>query len=270
MSKTLIIASVFAALVTGLAAQEQSRVGNDQDAREQIDLLARLSGHQCREASDKAAEILRKHPDDFLALTSILGCIDQLNSPEMSYNSLKLAYLDEAQAASLYLLENVDRIFADGNHPPMIPVDLFRKLKEPAEVFARRTLAHVYLEKKDPAKAVAELRKALEIDPTQAQLVYDLGTALLGQQTVGSNSTFLALFYYARAAVYEGPNALPPEKRKATLEFVRRAYRSYHGSDKGIDQLLEMARWFASPPEDFRIDSCCINYGSRPSEPAAK
>jgi hypothetical protein len=98
------------------------------------------------------------------------------------------------------------------------------------------------------------LRKALELDPTQTQFAYYLAGELLAQQRQRPVETpSLVLFYYARAAAYDGPNSMSVNAREAALDFLTRAYASYHGSSKGLEELLELARSRPFPPEGFRI-----------------
>jgi len=63
------------------------------------------------------------------------------------------------------------------------------------------------------------------------------------------------MFYFARAASYDGPGALNPEGRKTVLEYVQKAYNTYHGSAEGFDQLLQLAKTNTAPPPGFKIVS---------------
>jgi hypothetical protein len=109
------------------------------------------------------------------------------------------------------------------------------------------------MQKKDHEKAEVEITKALQLDPTQAQFDYFLGTEILAQQKAHPEKQPTALFYFARAATYDGQNAIPPAGRKSALDFVTKAYKSYHGSDEGLDKLLAAAKTNGAPPAGFTI-----------------
>jgi hypothetical protein len=93
------------------------------------------------------------------------------------------------------------------------------------------------------------------MDPTQAQVSYWLATILLGQQKDHPEKTPLALYDYARAAAYDGPNSLPAASRPAVLQFFQKAYGTYHGSPEGADKILAAAKTSAMPPPELKITS---------------
>jgi hypothetical protein len=64
-----------------------------------------------------------------------------------------------------------------------------------------------------------------------------------------------ALFEYARAAQYTGPQALPPATRTQLTDFFNKAYKDYHGSAEGADQIMAQAKTNALPPPGFTIGS---------------
>ena len=45
------------------------------------------------------------------------------------------------------------------------------------------------------------------------------------------------VFSFARAAVYEGPGALPPEGRKQVDEYLTKVYTKYAGSEEGLAEI---------------------------------
>jgi len=63
------------------------------------------------------------------------------------------------------------------------------------------------------------------------------------------------LYYFARAASYDGPNSLPASDRKNLTQYLNTAYLKYHGSDEGLSQLVASARSSAAPPSGFQIKS---------------
>jgi hypothetical protein len=63
----------------------------------------------------------------------------------------------------------------------------------------------------------------------------------------------VAMFYYARAGSYEGQGAADANTRKTALDFVKRQYKTYHGSDEGFDALIAAAKASPTPPADLKI-----------------
>ena len=74
-------------------------------------------------------------------------------------------------------------------------------------------------------------------------------------QAEGKEKYPLGLFYFARAAAYDGANSLNPQGRQQVSDFLKKAYTKYHGSAEGFDQLLQAAKANPTPPGDFKIVS---------------
>ena len=80
---------------------------------------------------------------------------------------------------------------------------------------------------------------------------YWLGNTLRAAKTPEKISQ--ALFYYARAATYDGPGSLTPQGRQQLDDYLRKAYDSYHGQDEaGLNELKTMARSQPAPPAEFQ------------------
>lgn len=218
------------------------------DVRDSLYLITYQQTNNPRKAFDTAVDILKTRPNEFLALSAIEGAIYQIMPPTP-------ADLDTAEKTSKYLLDNMDTVFAPANHPATMTEAQFTATKDPMKAFAQRTLGYVYMQKKDHEKAEAELTKALTLDPTQAQFDYFLGSEILAQQKAHPEKQPLALFYFARAASYTGQGAMQPPGQKAALDFVTKAYKSYHGSDEGLANLLASAKTNGAPPAGFTVVS---------------
>jgi len=107
--------------------------------------------------------------------------------------------------------------------------------------------------RKDNVRAEAELKKALDMSPTDSQVARWLADAILAQQKDHPEKTKYALFYYARAAAYDGAGSLPAQNRTQIQGFLARAYKTYHGSDEGFNDLLAKAKTTADPGADFKL-----------------
>jgi tetratricopeptide (TPR) repeat protein len=234
------------------------------DVRDTLYLMTYQQVNNPRKALEMAVEILKTHPNDFLALSAIEGAMYQINP-------LTPADLDIGEKTSKYLLDNLDTVFMPANHPATMTEDQFAQTKTPMKAFAQRTLGYVYVQRKDHEKAEVEITKALQLDPTQTLFANYLGAELLAQQKAHPEKQPISLFYFARAAAYDGPNAIPAPQRKTIQDFVGRAYKSYHGSDEGLDKVMALAKTNGAPPAGFSIvDVSTINQAKIDKENAER
>jgi hypothetical protein len=98
--------------------------------------------------------------------------------------------------------------------------------------------------------AEVEFQKSLALDPNNGEVYFFMGTVLAAEKKMSP-----ALFYFARASTYDGPGSLPPDGRQRALDYVKRAYKGYHGSDDGFNDLVSAAKGQAAPPGDYHIRS---------------
>ena len=121
---------------------------------------------------------------------------------------------------------------------------------------ARHTIAQLWVARKDNEKTEVELTKMLQRWPNDSVIAQMLAGAILAQNKAHPEKQPVAIYYYARAAAWDGDGSLPAANRKALSDgFLIRAYKTYHGSDEGFQQLLTMAKGSATPPADFKIKS---------------
>ena len=231
------------------------------DERDQIYLGTYQQLQKPREAFDKAVQILSKHPDDFLALSTIIGYVGFLNNGQPSP-----ADLDVAEKASNHVLKDADTIFSDANKPATQTADQWSKMKPLMMPLAQKTIGFVYFQRKDFPRAETELTKTLQMDPTQAQASYMLANALFSQRTQKPEKQPPAFFEFARAAVYDGPNALPAQLRGQINTTVAKYYKTYHGSDEGFDKLLALANTNALPPDGWTLEDVSMIEGKKIEE----
>jgi tetratricopeptide (TPR) repeat protein len=196
---------------------------------------------QAPQAIEEAKKILADDPKDFGALyitvTLTQAAAGQNPTP---------AVLDNGEKAATALL-NV-------NDPPktMTPQQ-WATQKPQVQTLAHTTLAWIALQKKDWPTAEGEYQKVLQADPNNGATDYQLATALYSEKN--PEKTPIALFYYARAAGYEGQGALNPDGRKQVMAFVQKAYKGYHGSNDGFNDLMAAAKASPTPPAGFAIKS---------------
>ena len=119
------------------------------------------------------------------------------------------------------------------------------------KALAHATLGWIAMQKKKRPAAEAAFQKSLALNPNNGEVDYWMGTVIRAQKNRGRQST--VLFYFARAAAYDGPGSLSAEAHAIALEYVRKAYEVHHGSSAGFDQLLVAAKANGAPPTEFRV-----------------
>ncbi|HEY7339227.1 MAG TPA: hypothetical protein VH639_30340 [Bryobacteraceae bacterium] len=222
------------------------------DGRRDMILTTYQQLNQQRQVIDLSQEILKDKPSNFHALSALLSALQTLKPPSA-------ADLDLAEKTSNYLYDNLDQVYSPANKPEGVTDAQWTDAKSKSKPYAISALKWVIDTRKDQtkdnARAQADLTKLLQKDPTQAAVAYDLAGTILAQAKEKPQDQPTALFYYARAAAYDGPNSLPAADRNNIKTYLGKVYPQYHGSAEGMDQLLAMAKTNATPPADFAIKS---------------
>ena len=173
----------------------------------------------------------------------------QIMSPIMYYTILSSATspgaLDNAEKAANSTLANLD------NKPAAIKDEQWPVAKKQLEAMAHKTLGWVAMQRKNAEGSRQEFLKSLAVDPNQSEVDYWLGNTLRAEKTPESISK--ALFYYARAATYEGQGSLPAAGRRDLDNYLKKAYVSYHGGEDGLEELKTLAKSQPTPPADFKV-----------------
>jgi hypothetical protein len=152
----------------------------------------------------------------------------------------------------LDLAEKSGHGLLEAEKPAATPEEAWKQNKPQMDILGHRTLGWVAMQRKNYPDAEKELTAELKLNPADAEASYWLGTVILAQKNVERQSD--ALFFFARAAAYEGAGALDPARRKQIEAYVEKAYTTYHGKDpQGFQQLLQTAKTSAFPPADFKI-----------------
>ncbi len=203
-------------------------------------LQAYVSLGQAKEATEAAKQVLADDPKNFLALYAIVSFTQALAG-----NNPSPEVLDQGEKATNQLLANID------TPPANVTEDQWKAQKPQFLELAHSTLGWIAYTKKNWPGAESEYQKTLQVNPNNGQADYFLATAIYSQKDPAKIPT--ALFYFARAASYEGQGALPPQGRQAAMAFVQKAYKSFHGSDADFSKLIAAAKAGPNPPADFSI-----------------
>ncbi len=226
------------------------------DVRRQLYLETYRALNKPREAFGAAQEVLKDNPNNLVALSAVVQYVYPLVPPgSASLTPEQQSDLDAAEKAAQHILSNLDTIYSKDNRPPAMTDEQANQAKPQLRNFAQKTAGYIALERKDYPKAQAELTKALQMDPNQAQVSFWLGTAMLAQNQSNPSIQAPALYEFARSAAYDGAGALPAADRKQVQDYLTKVYTQYHGSDEGLAKLMATAKSSALPPNGFTIKS---------------
>ncbi|HXR74817.1 MAG TPA: hypothetical protein VN737_02510 [Bryobacteraceae bacterium] len=201
-----------------------------------------------QKAIDTSKKALQEKPNDFQALYWLA-----IDIPAAGGASPSPDQISDAQTAGNGLLQQADATFEASKKPASTSQADWDKAKNDVIALAHYALAWAANAKKDYPTAQKEFEAYLKANPNNANVSYQLGQILVAEQKPDLYPQ--ALWSFARAASYDGPQAIAPDKKPAVLAYFQKVYKQYHGSDEGADQLLAQAKTSALPPPDFKIVS---------------
>jgi tetratricopeptide (TPR) repeat protein len=208
--------------------------------RKQILLGTYVNLNQPKEAVDEAKQILADDPKDFWSLYYTMSF-----TRAVAGNNPTPDVLDQGEKATSALLTNIDM------PPPNVTADKWKDARIPVEAFGHSTLGWIAMQRKSWDAAEGEFQKSLALDANNGEVDYFMGIVIASEKK--PEKMPVELFYFARAASYEGTGAFPPAGRQQALDFAKRAYKGYHGSEEGFNDLLTVAKAQAVPPADYHI-----------------
>ena len=202
---------------------------------------------QAQKIIDTSRDLLKLNPSDPTALYWITFL-----SPTMPNAQTDAAIQGEAEKAAKGLLGTLDTTFAKDKKPPTVDDATWQRQRNETEAVAHRTLGWVNMVRKSYPEAEKHLRESIKLNPNSGEVAFWLGTVLYAQ---GPAQIPQGLYYFARAAAYEGPGALPAANRKGVDDYLTKAYRGYHGDTSGLDEVKKLARSSVNPPAGWTIKS---------------
>lgn len=204
------------------------------DERRSLYLTTYAALGRAADAVAVADEILAGHPEDFPAMYYVMYFTRTLAGDGRASRQV----LQQGETASNGVLKYFSGITEVRNKPEV-------------EALAHATLGWIAMQRRKWPAAEAAFQNSLALNPNNGEVDYWMGTVIFAQKNRGRQST--ALFYFARAAAYDGPGSLSSEARAIALEYVRKVYEIHHGGSDGFDQLLVAAKTNGMPPREFRI-----------------
>lgn len=219
--------------------QKQNPETQFAEVRRNLLITTYVAVGQPKEAVAVAKQSLAANPKDFNALYYTMLLTQSLYGA-----SQQPAVLDDGEKASKALIAGIDA------PPPGVTADQWAKLRPGVEALSHTTLGFVGMQRKSWDAAEAEFKKALQVNPNNSAVDYSLGFTLASKK---DNSN--ALFYYARAAAYDGEGSLSAQQRQGVQAEVQKMYNIYHGNSDGFSNLLASAKTQPNPPDGFHIES---------------
>ncbi len=205
------------------------------DERQMLFLTTYVALSQPQQAVGIGKQILAKDPKNFSALYYIM-----FYTRALAGNNPTPEVLDQGEKAAKAIVDNIN------TPPPNVTEAQWKTARTDVEILAHITLGWIDMQRKDWEGSEAEFQKTMQINPNNGEVDYLMGTDIASEKKVEKMPQ--ALCFFARAATYDGKDALNPDGRKQVLAYVQKAYRTYHGSDEGFNDLLAAAK--ASPTCD--------------------
>ena len=210
--------------------------------RKQLYLDTYVKLNQPKDAVAAAKSILADDPKDFTSLYYTMYFTRAVAGTNPTPD-----VLDQGEKATSALLANID------TPPPNVTAEQWKGARTPVETLGHSTLGWIAMQRKNWDAAEAEFQKSLQLDPNNGEVDFFMGTVDYSQKSPQKMSA--ALFYFARAATYEGQGGLAPAGRQQAMDYVKRAYKGYHGSDEGFNDLVAAAKAQAAPAGDYHVRS---------------
>lgn len=202
--------------------------------------------NKIQDAVNIAKQILAQDPNAFTALYYITLYTPALVTPGAT--TVPPDILDQGEKAANGMLANLDK-----QKPATMADAQWETTKKPIAAVAHTTLGWVDMQRKDNEKAEAEFKQSLNLNPANGDVAYWLGVVEAAQKKPEKLPEIL--FYFARAASYDGPGAASPNIRQVAGQYLDKAYANYHGSKDGLDQVKATAKANAVPPPDYKVVS---------------
>jgi hypothetical protein len=251
--------------VTGALAQEAAKPKAAKDQAE-YDLIQAVNKEQ---PSPKKVELLQQWKQKYAdsdykeerAITLVQTYQALGKAPELWEASKELNAINPKNPMALFFLMqlplsmNDPSKFAEGETYTKQLLELIPTLKaedkdkKAQEALARKTLGNLAMAKKDYAKAEQLFTDYLKWNPDSGTVSYSLAQAMLKDKA----KQMPALWHLARAAHYSGDDALPDATKKQLQAYFEKTYVAYHGSKKGMQEVLDAALKNPFPPEGWKI-----------------
>jgi hypothetical protein len=179
--------------------------------------------------------------------------IDPQNVTALYWIAYLTTSLNNTAPDALDAGEKAAQALINAQKPAATPEADWAKAKQDLAALGHKTLGWVNMIRKNGPVAQQHFIEALKLNPNAGEIAYWLGQTIVAEKKPETYSA--ALFYFARAAAYEGPGALPPEGRKQVDDYLTKAYTGFHGDTSGLAELKAKAKTQAIPDPSFKVAS---------------
>jgi tetratricopeptide (TPR) repeat protein len=199
---------------------------------------------QPQKTLDYAKQLLKIDPKDFTSLYYIC-----LFGPGVYGANASADQQATVQSAAQGMIDGVGTAFDDKKKPASLTADQWTTAKNQTTAIAHNALGWLAKSKKDFGTAEKEYGNSLQLNPAAGQVAYELAGIYQLDHKYQE-----AVFYYARAAAFDGTGALPADARAKVLTYLTdRVYLILHGSKDGLDAVLATAKTNATMPAGFHV-----------------
>jgi tetratricopeptide (TPR) repeat protein len=215
-----------------------------QAVRLQLYLLSYQAMGNATEVVNAAKQLLALDPKNLPALSAINYFLPSVPRPAADD-------LAAGEKAANTMISSAEELFAPDKKPQGMNDADWKKARPNAEAVAHRTLGWVSMQRKENEAAEKEFATSLKVNPDQGLVSYWIGTVILAQKKPERQAE--ALYHFARAAAYDGPDAVPPAGRQQLDKYLTGVYTKYHGDQTGLAELKAQAKTQPFPSEGFKI-----------------
>ncbi len=195
---------------------------------------------------DTAKEQVAADPKSFTGLY-------YMNLLTLSMNDTSEGALAEGEKAAKSFLGIMDDFFSPARKPAAATDDQWKKERANSEAIGHKTLGWIAMNRKQYEEAHKHFVEALTRNPAEVQCAVWAGTCNVRTRKLERQG--IALFFFARAAVYDGPGALPQQQRDQMKASFEKNYMNFHGDNSGMAEMLTAAKGSAIPPADLKLES---------------
>ncbi len=216
------------------------------EARHQLTVQTYQALGKGKEMMEAAKKMTADLPKSFFPLYWI-------NLLTVSLNDTSPAALADGEKYANAFLAIMDETFDPTKRKAEVTEEAWKKERATMESLAYRALGWIAMSANKHEDAEKNLQEALKRNPADAQAALWAGTVIARQRKIEKQS--LALFYFARAAAYDGQGALPPAARDQVMKSFEKNYINFHGGKDKMAEVVALAKTNAVAPADFKIMS---------------
>jgi tetratricopeptide (TPR) repeat protein len=216
------------------------------EARHQLTVQTYQALGKGKEMMEAAKKMAADSPKSFFALYWI-------NLLTVSLNETSPAALADGEKYANAFLGIMDETFDPSKRKAEVSEEAWKKERATMESLAYRALGWTAMSANKHEVAEKNFEEALKRNPADAQAALWAGTVIARQRKIEKQSH--ALFYFARAAAFDGPGSLPQAARDQVMRSFEKNYINFHGGKDKMEDVVALAKANAVAPADFKIMS---------------